>query len=77
MCRSLDLDKCFQNDIWLQKSASIQTRTSPLKFDHLAEKSEEGLAPNLCPISEPNDQTLEGSFSSISRPKFVTKHTRF
>ena len=26
--------------IWLQKSALIQPRTSPLKFDDLAEKSE-------------------------------------
>ena len=26
--------------IWLQKSASIQKRTSPLKFDNFAEKSE-------------------------------------
>ena len=26
--------------IWLQKSASIQKRTTPLKFDNFAEKSE-------------------------------------
>ena len=26
--------------IWTQKSASIQRRTSPLKFDNFAEKSE-------------------------------------
>ena len=26
--------------IWTQKSASIQKRTSPLKFDNFAEKSE-------------------------------------
>ena len=32
---------------WLQKSASIQKRTSPLKFDHLAEKSEYGSISNL------------------------------
>ena len=33
--------------IWVQKSASMQKRTSPLKFAHLAEKSEEGSISNL------------------------------
>ena len=33
--------------LWLQKSASIQERTSPLKFAPLAEKSEQGSISNL------------------------------
>ena len=33
--------------IWLQKSASIQKRTSAVKFDHLAENSEKGSISNL------------------------------
>ena len=31
----------------MQKSASIQPRTSPIKFGHLAEKSEKGSISNL------------------------------
>ena len=33
--------------IWLQKSASIQTRTSPLKFDHFRWEIPNFTAPNL------------------------------
>ena len=33
--------------IWLQKSALIQPRTSPLKFAQLAEKSQKDPVPNL------------------------------
>ena len=36
----VDLVKSFPKNILLQNLASIQKRTSPLKFDHLAEKSE-------------------------------------
>ena len=32
----VDLEKCWKMSIWLQKSASIQPRTSLLKFDDLA-----------------------------------------
>ena len=35
----VDLEKCCKMRIWTQKSASIQQRTSPLKFGDLAEKS--------------------------------------
>ena len=31
--------------------------------------------PNLTPISQPNDQTLEGSFSSVSAPNFARKYS--
>ena len=30
----VDLEKCWKMSIWLQKSALIQPRTSPLKFEH-------------------------------------------
>ena len=39
-CENLvDLEKCWKMRIWVQKSASMQKRTSPLKFGDLAEKS--------------------------------------
>ena len=47
----VDLEKCFQMSIWLQKSASIQPRTSPLKFDDFADdlagKSRKSLVSNF------------------------------
>ena len=36
----VDLVKSFPTNIFLQNLASIQKRTGPIKFDHLAEKSE-------------------------------------
>ena len=71
----VDLVKSFPTNIYLQNLASIQKRTSPLKFAHLAEKSEKGSTSNLTLISQPNDQTLEGSFSSVSTPNFATKYS--
>ena len=43
----VDLVKSFPTNISLQNLASIKKRTSPLKFDHLAEKSEKGSISNL------------------------------
>ena len=43
----VDLVKSFPTNIFLQNLASIQQRTSPLKFAHLAEKSGEGSISNL------------------------------
>ena len=43
----VDLVKSFPTNIYLQNLASIQKRTSPLKFDHLAEKSGKGSISNL------------------------------
>ena len=43
----VDLVKSFPTNIFLQNLASIQKRTSPIKFAHLAEKSENGLTSNL------------------------------
>ena len=43
----VDLVKSFPTNIFLQNFASIQKRTSPVKFAHLAEKSEKGSISNL------------------------------
>ena len=43
----VDLVKSFPTNIYLQNLASIQKRTSPIKFAHLAEKSANGSVSNL------------------------------
>ena len=43
----VDLVKSFPTSIFLQNLASIQQRTSPIKFAHLADKSEKGSISNL------------------------------
>ena len=43
----VDLGESFPTNIYLQKSASIQKRTSPVKSAHLAEKSGKGSISNL------------------------------
>ena len=43
----VDLVKSFPTNIYLQNLASIQKRTSPVKFAHLAEESDNGSVPNL------------------------------
>ena len=43
----VDLVKSFPTNIYLQNLASIQKRTSPIKFAQLAEKSENGSISNL------------------------------
>ena len=43
----VDLVKSFPTNIFLQNLASIQKRTSPIKFNHLAEKSDESSISNL------------------------------
>ena len=43
----VDLVKSFPTNIYLQNLASIQKRTSPVKYAHLAEKSGKGSISNL------------------------------
>ena len=43
----VDLVKSFPTNIFLQDLASIQKRTNPIKFAHLAEESENGSISNL------------------------------
>ena len=63
------LVKSFPTNIYLQNLASIQKRTSPVKFAHLAEKSGKGSISNLStklpareqdapvvPLEEPDDR---------------------
>ena len=56
----VDLVKSFPTNIYLQNLVSIQKRTSPVKFAHLAEKSEKGSIPNLSTKvrSEPGEPRL-------------------
>ena len=48
----VDLVKSFPTNIYLQTLASIQKRTSPVKFAHLAEKSGKGSISNLSTKSD-------------------------
>ena len=43
----VDLVKSFPTNIYLQNLASIQKRTSPMKFANLAEKLKKGSISNL------------------------------
>ena len=43
----VDLVKSFPTNIYLQNLASIQKRTRPVKFAHLAEESDHGSVSNL------------------------------
>ena len=57
----VDLVKSFPANIFLQNLASIQKRTSPLEFDHLSEKSEQGSISNLSPkVRGPPGAALPG-----------------
>ena len=71
----VDLVKSFPTNIYLQNLASIQKRTSPVKFAHLAEKSANGSISNLSLMLQPNEKTLQGSFSSASTPNFARKYS--
>ena len=52
----VDLVKSFPTNIYLQNLASIQKRTSPVKFAHLAEKSGKGSISNLSTKVGANEQ---------------------
>ena len=68
----VDLVKSFPTNIYLQNLASIQKRTSPVKFAHLAEKSGKGSISNLStkvrgPRSAPENCLGDGSASRVRR----------
>ena len=50
----VDLVKSFPTNIYLQNLASIQKRTSPVKFAHLTEKSGKGSISNHSTKVEPS-----------------------
>ena len=54
----VDLVKSFPTNIYLQNLASIQKRTSPVKFAHLAEKSGKGSISNLSTKVAPHREDL-------------------
>ena len=59
----VDLVKSFPTNIFLQNLASIQKRTSPVKFAHLAEKSGKGSISNLSTKVAPRSGSRSGSRS--------------
>ena len=49
----VDLVKSFPTNTYLQNLASVQKRTSPINFAHLAENSGKGWISNLSTKAEP------------------------
>ena len=66
----VDLVKSFPTNIYLQNLASIQKRTSPVKFAHLAEKSGEGSISNL-------STKVDAASPTTRRPRVPTRVERF
>ena len=73
----VDLVKSFPTNIFLQNVASIQKRTSPIKFDHLAEKSEYGSISNLSTKEDTECRGAAGSSVNPSSGGPVRIWTRF
>ena len=69
----VDLVKSFPTNIFLQNLASIQKRTSPTKFAHLAEKSENGLISNLSTKAPTQSNPATRSLLDVWLPKLATK----
>ena len=69
----VDLVKSFPTNIFLQNLASIQKRTSSVKFAHLAEKSGKGSISNLSTKVEPAS-LMEGCGAGL--PHFVREPAR-
>ena len=65
----VDLVMSFPTDILLQNLASIQKRTSPIKFANLAEKSENGSISNLSTKIRTESFASRRSSSSTSAAK--------
>ena len=77
----VDLVKSFPTNIYLQNLASIQRRTSPVKFAHLAEKSGNGSISNLSTKAKPDakpDAKSEVKFDAeVERRDSKKEHARF
>ena len=69
----VDLVKSFPTNIYLQNLASIQKRTSPIKFAHLAEKSENGSISNLSTQAGPGPAGREAAAGG-PRPADLVRH---
>ena len=82
----VDLGESFPTSIYFQKSASIHPRTSPSKFGRkfdsifirlLALNPVSLLSqghPNLGDLYTESGQTLQGSFSAVSKPNFASEY---
>ena len=71
----VDLVKSFPTNICLQNLASIQKRTSPVKFAHLAEKSGKGSISNLS-TKAGTGAALSPGGSSGSEPRSAASESR-
>ena len=69
----VDLVKSFPTNIFLQNLASIQKRTSPIKFAHLAEKSEKGSTSNLSTKGRDGGRAMGRPGSARPRFDVVTR----
>ena len=67
----VDLVKSFRTNILLQNLASMQKRTSPLKFDYLADKSEKGSMSNLS--TKVSAALGPAQFSRVLFPRLVAR----
>ena len=65
----VDLVKSFPTNIYLQNLASIQKRTSPVKFANLAEKSEKGSISNLSTKAGAGEAAGEASGEAAGETK--------
>ena len=63
----VDLVKSFPTNILLQNLASIQQRTSLIRFDHFDEKSEEGSISNLSTKVDSIEAKITESTAKISQ----------
>ena len=72
----VDLVKSFPTNIYLQNLASIQKRTSTVKFAHLAEKSGKGSISNLSTKAITVDAAVDKlSFGRLQMVVFITAMT--
>ena len=62
----VDLVKSFSTNIYLKNLASIQKRTSPIKFADLAEKSENGSISNLSTKASTLSATIFSKAASLT-----------
>ena len=63
----VDLVKSFPTNVLLQNLASIQKRTNPIKFAHLAEKSGKGSISNLSTKAWTSGRPRPGALRSPPR----------
>ena len=72
----VDLVKSFPTNIFLQNSASIQKRTSPVKFAHFAEKSEKGSKSNFSTKVTTRVATIRAATTRVAMIRGATRRVR-